>query len=118
MKEFMMLFIGGDYGDKQLSPEQIQERLGKWNAWIADLMKEELYVEGRALQAPAKRKSGKAGTDDRLVTDGPFVETKELVGGYILFKARNMEHALALAEGYPDYDIEGTVEVREIMNFE
>jgi len=108
-----MIFIGGDYGEAGLTPEQIQQKMEKWNSWVEDLMSRELYVNGKPLLPEAKRVSG----IDQLVTDGPFVEAKELVGGYFLIKARDMDHALSLTADFPDYDIGGRVEVREIMEF-
>ena len=113
MKEFMMIFIGADYGEAQLSPEQMQEKMGKWNAWVEDLKNQDLYVNGKPLLPNAKRISG----NDQLVTDGPFVETKELIGGYFLIKANDMEHALSLTKDFPDYDLGGQVEVRQIMEY-
>ena len=113
MKEFMMIFIGGDYAEAQLSPEDVEAKMKRWYAWVDELKDQGLYVNGKPLTADAKRVSG----DDRIVTDGPFVETKELVGGYFLFKAKDMDHALSLTEGYPDYDLGGIVEVRQIMEY-
>lgn len=50
-----------------------------------------------------------------LVTDGPFAEGKELLGGYFIIKAESLEEATELAFGYPDFDMQGSVEIREIM---
>jgi len=109
MKEFMMIFIGGSY--KDLSPDQMQARMQKWMDWVEDLRKEDLYIDGRPLQAAARRIGG----ESKTVTDGPFVDSKELVGGYFIVKAKDMDQAVGLTGGYPDYDMGGQVEVREIM---
>ncbi len=109
----MMIFIGGDYATAGLTPEQVQEKMEKWNNWVEDLRTQGLYINGKPLTPQAKRIAG----TDQLVTDGPFVETKELVGGYFLFKASDMNHAVSLTKDFPDYDIGGVVEVREIMEF-
>jgi hypothetical protein len=111
MKEFMMIFIGADYGDAGLSPEQMQQRMGLWMSWIDNLKNENLYVTGNPLLPEAKRVSG----NEQVITDGPFVESNELIGGYFIYKANDMDHALALTDGYPDFDLGGSVEVREIM---
>jgi hypothetical protein len=113
MKEFMMIFIGGDYQEAQLSPEQLEARMGRWYTWIEDLKSQNLYLEGKPLLPNAKRVAG----PDQLVTDGPFVETKDLIGGYFLFKANDMDHAISLTSDYPDFDLGGQVEVREIMQY-
>ena len=108
-----MIFIGGDYAESQLTPEQVESRMQRWYAWIDDLRSRDLYINGKPLMPEAKRVAGK----DQVVTDGPFVESKELVGGYFLFKANDMDHALSLTSGFPDYDLGGTVEVRQIMEY-
>jgi hypothetical protein len=113
MKEFMLIFIGGDYEAHNLSPEEIQQQMGKWFAWIDELKKEDLYVDGKALQPTAKHRSGK----DAVITDGPYADAKEIVGGYFVVKAKDFDHALELAKGYPDYDYSGGVEVREVVVF-
>ncbi len=111
MKEFMMIFMGAGYEKKGLSPDQMEERMGKWIAWMTDLKDQDLYVEGRPLLPNSKRVSG----SDQTITDGPYVETNELIGGYFIIKARDMDHALELTNGFPDFDLGGTVEVREVM---
>jgi len=50
-----------------------------------------------------------------LITDGPFAEGKESVGGYIILKADSLKEASDLALGFPDFELEGSVEVREII---
>ena len=113
MKEFMMIFVGGDYESSDISPQEFQTRMNKWNAWIEDLKNEQLFLEGRALKNAATRVEG----SHQVITDGPFVETKELITGYLIIKARDLEHATSLTDKYPDYDLEGKVEIREIQTF-
>ena len=114
MKEFMMIFIGGDYESAELSPEDLQRRLQKWNEWLEELKQEDLFINGRAL----KNASETVSQNGQVATDGPFVETKELVTGYFLLKARDFEHARSLTHHFPDYDLGGRVEIREIQMFE
>lgn len=114
MKDFMLIFMGADYESMGMTPEQMQERYGKWFAWNQKMREEGIVKGGEALHSTAKRMSG----NDRIVTDGPFVEGKDLVGGYYIVQATDMKGALKVAEGFPDYDINGTVEVREVVVFE
>ena len=113
MKDYMMLFLGADYGDLGLSPEQIQERMGKWFAWGDKMGQAGILKGGEALHAEGKRVSG----PDRVVSDGPFVESKELIGGYYIVSAKNHEEVVKIAQDYPDYDLGGAVEIREIVVF-
>jgi len=112
MKEFMMIFVGGDFETADLSPEDMQTRLQKWNEWVEELKKDNLFIDGRALKNNTTSIKGPG-----LVTDGAFVETKELVTGYFLLKAKDIEHVTSLTSGFPDYDLGGNVHIREIETF-
>ena len=114
MKEFMLLFIGGNYEELGLSPEELQGRMGKWFGWVEKLQKQGIYKGGEALLNPAKRVSG----SDKTVSDGPFVEGKELVGGFFHVMAKDFDEAVKITADFPDYDLGGIVEVREIMKFD
>lgn len=114
MKEFMFIFVGADYENEELSPEDIEKQMGKWFAWVDKLQKQDLYVEGKPLHNQAKRVSG----PNQVVSDGPFVEAKELVGGYFIVKAKDWDHAISLTTDYPDYNIGGAVEVREVVVYD
>lgn len=114
MKEFMMIFMGPDYGELGFSPEQVEERMGRWFAWGEKMAADGIETTGNALMPHGKHLHGK----EVVVTDGPYIEGKELVGGYYVFKAKDMAAAVEIAKGFPDFDIEGKVEVREVMVFE
>ncbi len=114
MKDFMLIFIGANYAELGLSPEEMQNQMGKWWAWQAKMEQAGVVKGGNALKAESRRIAG----SERTVSDGPFVESKELVGGYYIVKAESMEAAAEIAQDYPDYDLGGTVEIREVMVFE
>ena len=114
MKEFMLIFLGADYAELGLSPEAMQQQMGKWWAWNDDMQKQGVVIDGHPLHPAVRHVSG----PDRTVTDRTSAEVKELVGGYYLIKARDLDHATEIAQGFPDYDLGGTVEIREIMVIE
>jgi len=111
MTDFMLIFISGDYA--QLSPDQMQENMQQWFGWIEDLKAKGLYISGEALNPGGKTVKGK----DPVVTDGPFAESKEVVGGYFIIKAASIEEAAEIAKSSPDLPLGGSVEVRELMKF-
>ena len=113
MKEFMMIFIGADYTEQGLSPNEIQEQMGKWFSWVDKLKEKEIYLGGNALTSNAKGLSGKTS----IATDGPFAEMSEIITGYMIFKAENMDEAVEVAKDFPDFDYGGKVEVREVMKY-
>jgi len=114
MKDFMLIFIGPSYEELGLSPEQMQERMGRWFAWNGKMQAQGVVKGGDALHPGGKRVSG----SERTVTDGPFVESKELIGGYYIVQAKDYEGAIAIAQDFPDYDLDGSVEIREVINFD
>lgn len=98
----------------QQSPEEMQAEIAKWNAWIGGLAAQGNFVGTEALLPTGKTISGKA----QVVTDGPFSEAKEVVGGYTIVKAADIDEAVQLANGCPMFEANGRVEVRPIMVFD
>ena len=114
MKDFMMIFIGASYEELGLSPEELQGRMNKWWAWGNKMEAAGILKGGEALHSAAKTVSG----PDRIVSDGPYVESKEIIGGYYIVQANNADEVVKIAEDFPDYDLGGTVEIREVMVFD
>jgi hypothetical protein len=112
MEKFMYIFQGGMPSDA--SPEQMQENMGKWMAWIDKLAKDGRYASGEALLPGGKIVKGSVSK----ATDGPYTEGKELVGGYFIVNAKDYDEAVSLLEGYPDFGTGGTVQVRQVMKFD
>ena len=110
MKEFMLLFRHTPNKDFQPTPEMLNESLKKWQDWIGGIAAQGKFVSTNQLSY-----EGKVLKKDQLITDGPYVEIKEILGGYIILKADSIEEALKLAEGCPILDVGGNVEVRPIM---
>ena len=108
----MLIFHGGIKFDA--SPEEMQSNMGKWMAWVDKLNQEGRYASGEALLP-----GGKLVSASNTVTDGPYTEGKELVGGYFVVNAKDMDEAVKIAqEGYPDFEYGGTVQVRPVMKFD
>ncbi len=110
MAEFVYLYRGGMQPGS--SPEQMQQQMQKWVAWMKELgEKGHLKSPGHPLERSGKTVKGR----DRTVTDGPFAEAKDLVGGYSLVEAKDLNHAVELSRGCPIFSVDGSVEVRPIM---
>jgi hypothetical protein len=110
MKDFMFIFTNNPNAPKA-TPEQMQANMQLWFAWIDKLKAKNIYVAGEALMPGGKIVKGKKA----IVTDGPFAESKEIVGGYFIVKADSLEAAAELAKDCPDLPQDGKVEVREVM---
>jgi hypothetical protein len=109
--EFMLLFIDTDWS-KGLSPEQTQQVAGQWMTWFKRLADEGTVTAGRPLERGGKVVSGKNG---RVVSDGPFPESKEAIGGYFLLQVDTMDEAVAIAQQCPGLPYGAKVEVRQVM---
>lgn len=109
MSEFLYLYRGGQ---SDRSPEKMQQTMQKWMAWMKELgEKGHLKNQGQPLERSGKLVKGQ----QKTVTDGPFAEAKDVVGGYTLIEARDLEQAVELSKGCPIFEFDGAVEVRPIM---
>jgi hypothetical protein len=109
MPNYIYLFRGGDM--RQMSPQQMQESMGKWAAWIGDLTKKGHFKAGEPLADEGRVLRGK----QQALTDGPFGETKDVVGGYLIVEAPNLSAAVELSRGCPIFERDaGSLEVREV----
>ena len=113
MEKFMLIFHGGIKSNA--SPEELQANMGKWMAWIDKLRKANQYVAGEPLLPGGKLVSGAKG---KSVTDGPYTEGKEVVGGFFIVNAKDIEEAVELAKGCPDLEQGSKVQVRQVMKIE
>jgi len=111
MEKFMLIFIGGNEPEVLTSPESMQAYMQEWFSWIEKLKKEGRYEGGEALEPSGK---GVTGTK-KVVTDGPFAEGKELVGGYFVVTAKNIDEAVAMSKECPGLKYDCKVEVRPVM---
>ena len=109
---FLYIFRGGA-DPNQMSPEDMQRNMDAWFAWMNDLRKKGHLQAGEPLQDGGKVLKGKGG---RSVTDGPYAEGKEEVGGYLLVSATDLNEAAELAKGCPIFANDGSVEVRAIQD--
>lgn len=108
MKDYLYLFRGGNAGT---SPEERQKSMQRWGAWIEQLSKAGKSKGGFPLESGGKVVSGQ----NKLVTDGPFAESKEGVGGYLIVTANDLTDAVEISKGCPIFADGGVVEIRPIM---
>lgn len=117
MNKFMLLFWNTRTDEETFmkqSPEELQAEIAKWNVWIGGLAAQGKFLGSEPLLPNGKTISGKA----QVVTDGPFSEAKEVIGGYALISATDLEEAVQLANGCPMFETNGRVEVRPVMVFD
>ena len=111
MDEFMLIFRHED-GRKVASPEQMQIWMKQTMDWIGGIAARNKFVGGNGLPLDDSR----VVHFNQVVTNGPFGEIKETIGGYIIVKGNSIDEAVEFAKGCPVLQGEGnTVEVRKIV---
>jgi hypothetical protein len=97
-----------------MSPAEMQAHVRKWYAWSDALKAGGHEPHGQPLAESGRTIRGK----DRVVTDGPYAETKDLVTGSMVIVAASLDEAVALAHGCPGFEIGGSVEVRPAVELD
>jgi hypothetical protein len=110
MKKFLFLFRGGAFTKKDLSPETLQAHFAKWGEWSAQLDKDGRIEGGNPLENTGRTVRGSGKT----VTDGPYAEAKDLLTGYIMINAKDLDDATEVARTCPIYAYDGSVEIRPL----
>ena len=106
-----MLLYRSDEWYKALSPEELQNVISQNNAWIERLTAQGKAKPGRALEREGATVSGRNG---RVVSDGPFAESKEAIGGYLVLDVETLEEAIAIAQSSPSLAYGTSIEVRPV----
>ena len=110
-KDFILLFRSG-VSRKDMSPEQMQQIINQYTEWIDGQRSRGQFLGAKPLEEEGKVLSGKNG---KIVTDGPFMESKEIIVGFLMVRVANQEEALEIAKGCPILNLGGMVEVRPIL---
>lgn len=109
MNEFLLIFRR-DFKTKEIqpSPEELQQHLQQWQNWFGSLAAQDKLA--RPLQKWDGQ--GRLVNSSKGITDGPFVEIKESIGGLIIIKAKDYDEATEIAQGCPVLNFGGNVEIR------
>jgi len=107
---YMLLYRSDEFYSR-LSHQELQTLMNENDAWIQRLTTQGKVKPGRALERRGAIVSGKNG---RVVMDGPFAESKEAIGGYLLVDVETLEEAIVIAQSIPGLAYGGSIEVRPI----
>jgi len=106
MQEFLLILKGD--GMNHLSPNELQQILADYNAWASEL--DDRYITGQKLEESGALLTGK---EDSIITDGPFLEPKEIIAGFFLIEAKDQDEANGIAASSPHLGLY-SIEVRPI----
>ncbi|KAA1243912.1 YciI family protein [Aquimarina sp. RZ0] len=110
MKEFLILIRGGQEKYQNSALKEMQKHMEDWQQWMGTLAKEETLVGGQ----PLMNEGATLTEGGKKITDRPFAEGKEIVGGYLLIKADSMDLATKIAKECPSFEFDCSLEIREI----
>ena len=113
MPKYMLLLHDRTDGFAAMSPEQMQQVIQKYMAWGDKLRASGTITDGQKLTDEPGRVIRTNGGQVR-VTDGPYSETKEVLGGYYTVQATTYEEAIEIARSCPHVEYGGTIEVRQV----
>ncbi len=110
--KFMLIFRGGAVSRSDLSPSDLQAHVAKWYTWSDELTRRGRHIIGSPLDNLGVTVRG----HERMVTDGPYAESKDLVTGSMIIEAGSLKDALEVARTCPTYEFDGSVEVRPVLD--
>ena len=114
MTQYMLILRTDATADySSFSPDDFQNLLQAFEAWAGKLAEQGLLTDGKKLTDQGGVVMAPDGKGGVTVKDGPYQETKEVVGGVYLIKAESYQHAVELCQGHPNFRF-GTIEIREI----
>src|SRR5262249_34262315 len=96
-----------------MSPEEMQQMLQKWQAWITEGLRQGWMLDA----GDGLKREGRVVNAKKVVSDGPFIEIKEVVGGFSIVQADTLDAAAELAKGCPIFQRGGSVEVRPLQGY-
>jgi hypothetical protein len=98
--------------EAQPSPEQMQEYMKQYHAWVDGIVAQNKFIGGKGLSF-----EGRVIKPHDVITDGPYAEIKESIAGFIMVKATDFDDAVKMARLCPILNGEGnSVEVRKVMS--
>jgi hypothetical protein len=113
MKYLMLICWDAERMDAQTEPGPDEPREEESFPWLDDVQARGIWVTGDQLAPPRRARSVRVRDGKAIVTDGPFAETKEVVGGFDILECARLEEAVEIAAGHPAAEI-GTIEVRPL----
>ena len=111
MANFLFVYRHGPDHLGKMSAEEMQKHMEKWHAWMNEGFQKGWMVN----PGDGLKKEGRVVNARKVITDGPFVEAKEIVGGFTIVKADSVDAAAEIAKGCPILEVGGSVEIREIQ---
>ena len=115
--QYLLLIYGNDMGDADMGSAEMKQILEDYASFNDEINTNGQHLGSNALQSVATATTVRVRDGDTLVTDGPFAETKEILGGYYLVECADLDEAIAIAAKIPGAK-HGSIEVRPILKLQ
>jgi hypothetical protein len=116
--KYVLLLYGDETRWEKMSPEESAEDMERWGAFGQELEQSGAFLAGEGLTPTGAATTVRMKDGEVVHTDGPFAETREQLGGFYLLECADLDAALAWAAKVPDLGVDGSVEVRPVMDYE
>jgi hypothetical protein len=114
---YMLLIVGDESRFADMSPEDARAQMQRWSEYSQELVAAGAFVSGEGLQTSTTATTLRVQDGDRVLTDGPFAETKERIGGFYVIDCRDLDEAIDWAAKLPSAE-GGATEIRPVMDYE
>src|SRR6266581_66799 len=114
--QYLLLIYADERTDPKPETPEFSEMMSGYGTFTEDVQRRGLMKGGNALQPVSTATTVRVRNGERLVTDGPFAETKEQLGGFYLLDCKDLDEAIDLAGKIPGA-LHGSIEIRPIMEF-
>ena len=108
-----MMIFRHEGSDQKPSAEQMQAVMSQWQQWISGIA-----AKGNFRGTNRLLSEGKSIQPSKVISDGPYMEVKEMVGGYLIVEANNIDEAVEMAKSCPNLLYGGNVEIRAVMSID
>ena len=114
---YMLLIIGDESRYQDMPEEQQAAQLQRWSDYTKELVDAGAFVAGDGLQTSSSATTLRVQDGERVLTDGPFAETKEQIGGYYTIDCKDLDAAIDWAAKLPSSAYGGVTEIRPVMDY-
>ena len=115
--KYLCMIYGDETKWSSATPEQLSEVMDAYNSFTEEASAAGVIAAGEGLEPTSSATTVRVRDGERMLTDGPFAETKEQLGGFYLLECGSLDEAIEWAGKIPGAS-EGSVEVRPVMNYE
>jgi hypothetical protein len=115
--KYMLVLIGDESQYANWSEADVAADMERWDEYTKDLVAAGAFVSGEGLGPSSSATTLRVERGERILTDGPFAETKEQIGGFYVIDAKDLDEAIDWAARLPSMDY-GVAEIRPVMDYE